>query len=268
MNETLEAIAQALFKSWFVDFDPVRVLSKQMPEKPAFLCAKTLRKTGFPDRFQKSTLGEIPEGWRVANVDEEFRLTMGQSPPGNTYNETGDGIPFYQGRTDFGFRYPTARVFCTVPSRFANTGDSLVSVRAPVGSVNLAAEKCCVGRGVAAVRHKSGSRSYTYYFMRSLESAFEQFEAEGTVFGAINKADFHALERVAPPLAFVEAFENRVFSIDQRIENNEEESRTLAALRDTLLPKLQCHATLYRKHRRRRRAVVARCAEVLDRARA
>jgi type I restriction enzyme S subunit len=186
----------------------------------------------------EATQSALPKGWRDGTVDDEFNLTMGQSPPGESYNETDDGIPFYQGRTDFGFRYPTARVFCTAPTRFANAGDTLVSVRAPVGSVNLAAEKCSVGRGVAAVRHKSGSRSYTYYFMRSLELDFARFEAEGTVFGSINKADFHAIKRATPPSALVEAFEKLVFPIDQRIENNENESRTLAALRDALLPKL------------------------------
>ena len=204
MNETLEAMARALFQNWFVD----------------------------------ATQAGLPKDWRESTVDEEFNLTMGQSPPGESYNETGDGIPFYQGRTDFGFRYPTARIFCTAPTRFANAGDTLVSVRAPVGSVNMAAEKCPVGRGVAAVRHKSGSRSYTYYFMRSLEPDFARFEADGTVFGSINKANFHAIKRATPPPALVEAFEKLVFPIDQRIENNENESRTLAALHDALLPKL------------------------------
>jgi type I restriction enzyme S subunit len=102
----------------------------------------------------------------------------------------------------------------------------------------MAAQKCSVGRGVAGVRHKSGSRSYTYYFMRSLEPDFARFEADGTVFGSINKADFHAIKRAAPPSEVVEAFEKLLFPIDQRIENNENESRTLAALRDALLPKL------------------------------
>jgi type I restriction enzyme, S subunit len=74
MNETLEAIAQALFRSWFVDFDPVRVLSGQMPQTPPFLSAKALKKAGFPDRFQDSELGEIPKGWRVATIAELAEL--------------------------------------------------------------------------------------------------------------------------------------------------------------------------------------------------
>jgi type I restriction enzyme S subunit len=215
MNETLEQMARAMFKSWFVDFEPFR--DKGMVDSP---------------------LGRIPKGWRVGRVDEDFNLTMGQSPPGETYNESGGGVPFYQGRTDFGFRFPTVRVYCTAPTRMAKAGDTLVSVRAPVGSVNMASGECAVGRGVAAVRHKSGSRSYTYYFMRSLEPEFARYEAEGTVFGSINKDDFHAIERAAPPAAVVDAFERTLYPFDQRIGSDEAESRTLAAIRDTLLPKL------------------------------
>lgn len=175
---------------------------------------------------------------KVGTVGEDFNLTMGQSPPGETYNEDGQGMPFFQGRADFGFRYPENRVYCTAPTRFAKAGDTLVSVRAPVGDVNMAKEECAIGRGVAAVRHKTGSRSYTYYAMKSLEENFGVFEAEGTVFGSINKADFQNLEIGIPTTEQVEDFEKTCYPIDQMIENNEKESRTLASLRDSLLPKL------------------------------
>jgi len=176
MSETLEAMARALFKSWFVDFDPVRAKAEGrdpgLPRSVADL---------FPDRFEDSELGEIPAGWDVGSVDDEFDLTMGQSPPGETYNEAGEGLPFYQGRADFGFRFPTLRVYCTSPTRFAKAGDSLISVRAPVGDINMASEHCAIGRGVAAARHKTASRSYTYQFMKSLDEVFARFEAEGLV---------------------------------------------------------------------------------------
>lgn len=234
MNETLESMAQALFKSWFVDFDPVR--AKMEGREPVGMDAETAAL--FPDRLVDSEIGEIPEGWGVGTVGEEFHLTMGQSPPGSTYNEIGEGLPFYQGRADFGFRYPTRRVYCTAPTRFASKGDTLVSVRAPVGDINMANERCCAGRGVAAIRHKSGSRSYTYYSMRILRSRFDDFEAEGTVFGSINKNDFSGLAFVVPPVRLVDSFETRMFSFDQQIENQTEETSTLAATRDRLLPKL------------------------------
>jgi type I restriction enzyme, S subunit len=238
-NETLEGMARALFKAWFVDFEPVRAKmngrwqrSQSLPGLPAHLYDL------FPDRLGESELGAIPEGWKVTSVDDEFDVTMGQSPPGNTYNETGDGLPFYQGRADFEFRFPRRRVYCTAPTRLARHGDTLVSVRAPVGDINMASEDCAVGRGVAAVRHKTGSRSYTYQFMSSLSDVFARFDAEGTVFGSIGKKDFHSIVHVKPPRDLVFAYEKLAGPSDDQIERNERESRAIAQLRDTLLPKL------------------------------
>lgn len=233
MNETLDAIARAVFKSWFVDFDPVRAKCEgRDPGLPKPLADL------FPDSFEDSESGEIPKGWRVRTVGEEFNLTMGQSPPGTTYNETGDGLPFFQGSTDFGFRFPVRRVYCTAPTRLAQAGDTLVSVRAPVGDINMAIERCCIGRGVAAVRHASGSRSYTHYFMKALRSVFNRFEADGTVFGSINKSDFHSLQSVIPNSGVVAAFDRLAAPLDDRISKIEEETANLVTTRDTLLPKL------------------------------
>ena len=234
MNETLEATAWAIFKAWFVNFDPVK--AKMEGRKPA--CMDTETAALFPSALQDSALGKIPMGWQVNTIDKDFNLTMGQSPPGSTYNEDENGMPFYQGRKDFGFRYPTRRVYCTTPKRFAEKGDTLVSVRAPVGDVNMVEEKCSIGRGVAAIRHHTGSRSYTYYTMRSLQEVFSRYEAEGTVFGSINKTDFQTLSHLRPPNEIIEVFERLVYPLDQSLENNENESRTLTQTRDTLLPKL------------------------------
>ncbi|MBW1929893.1 MAG: restriction endonuclease subunit S [Deltaproteobacteria bacterium] len=253
MNRTLEAIARAIFKSWFVDFDPVVVnaikAGNPIPDKFAERAAhyrenpdalglpeRILRL--FPDCFQESELGPIPEGWEVTTIGTEFNLTMGQSPPGSTYNEKGEGFPFFQGRRDFGFRYPSNRVYCTAPKRIAHAGDTLVSVRAPVGDINMAYETCCIGRGVAAVRHKSRSRSYTYYAMRALGERLKTYEAEGTVFGAINRKQFENLPSIAPQAHVVSQFEELVYPIDENIRSFEEEARILSRLRDTLLPKL------------------------------
>ncbi|HPO65483.1 MAG TPA: restriction endonuclease subunit S [Bacteroidales bacterium] len=248
MNQTLEEMARALFKSWFVDFDPVRAKAAVRREHPDWSNAQVSRTACptlkpeiaelFPDEFENSELGEIPKGWRIGCVDDVFDLVLGQSPPGETYNEVGEGIPFYQGRADFTFRFPDRRVYCTAPTRFAKKGDTLISVRAPVGAINLAFEDCAIGRGVAAARHKTGAKSYTYYFMHGLAEVFNRFEAEGTVFGSISKKDFHAIQCVIVPSQVVEAFERLCEPIDVRVEFAEIESRSLAALRDTLLPKL------------------------------
>lgn len=233
MNETLEAVASAIFKSWFVDFDPVRAKAEGrdtgLPGEIAEL---------FPDSFENSEIGKIPRGWNPSTVGSEFNLTMGQSPPGSTYNEAGNGLPFFQGRRDFGFRYPSKRVYCMAPQRFADPGDTLVSVRAPVGKKNMAMERCCIGRGVAGIRHKSGSRSYTYYAMHTLSDRFSRFEAEGTVFGAINKKQFEMLRWLSPGESLVDEFEKIVFPFDEQIEKNTDRSATVKSLRNTLLPKL------------------------------
>ena len=85
--------------------------------------------------------GEDVENREIGTVIQDFNLTMGQSPPGETYNEDGLGVPFFQGRADFGIRFPRNRVFCTAPTRFANQGDTLVCVRAPVGDLNIGLRK-------------------------------------------------------------------------------------------------------------------------------
>jgi type I restriction enzyme S subunit len=234
MNATLEAMARALFQSWFVDFDPVR--AKLDGREPVGLV--TSDAALFPEQLEDSPLGYIPKGWIAGTLSDGFNLTMGQSPPGYTYNEEGKGLPFYQGRTDFGFRFPSRRIYCTAPTRYAKPGDTLVSVRAPVGDINMAIEHCCLGRGVAAVRHRTGAISFTYYSMANLAADFSRFEADGTVFGSINKDSFGKLRFVIPPDEVVDAYEENVSPLDNKIRIHEEQSSTLAAIRDTMLPKL------------------------------
>ena len=239
MNETLEEMARALFKAWFINFEPVRAKiegrwrrGESLPGMPAELYDL------FPDRLVDSELGAVPEGWAVGTVGECFNLTMGQSPPGSTYNEEGDGMSFFQGSADFDFRYPTNRRYCTAPARIAEPDDTLVSVRAPVGTINMAWEKCCIGRGLAALRHKSGCRSFTYYAVNALQREIQQYEHTGTVFGAINKRQFETLPTLEPPTVMVDAFGTFALNWDERIRLNTAENRTLATMRDTLLPKL------------------------------
>lgn len=234
MNHTLKSMAQVLFKSWFVDFDPV--VAKIEGRKPYGKNAETT--SLFPSEFQDLELGSIPKGWKVGVVDDVFDLIMGQSPPGTTYNEIGNGIIFYQGRTDFGFRFPEPRIYCTAPTRFANPGDTLVSVRAPVGDINMALEKCSIGRGLASIRHKTGGRSYTYYSMHFLKDEFDVFEGEGTLFGSISGPGYRNIKIVIPPKEIVDTFERIAKPMDDTIESNERQTKYLSVIRDALLPKL------------------------------
>ncbi|MFD5442191.1 restriction endonuclease subunit S [Streptomyces tendae] len=170
-------------------------------------------------------------------ITDIANVTMGQSPPGDTFNEQRTGIPFYQGTRDFGFRFPGYRVWCTAVTRQAEANDVLVSVRAPVGQINVAAELCGIGRGLASVR----SEKYPHVLLQALSadrSIWLPYEAEGTVFGSINKKQLTQLEIGWPAAEFVDSLESRLSALDQRIRHATEESRSLAALRDTLLPQL------------------------------
>ncbi|MEV6739447.1 restriction endonuclease subunit S [Streptomyces sp. NPDC051104] len=170
-------------------------------------------------------------------ITDVASITMGQSPPGETYNERGDGLPFYQGTRDFGMRYPRHRVWCTAVTRYAYENDVLVSVRAPVGEINVAAEECGIGRGVAAVR----SVQYPHVLLHALSSdrsVWRPYEAEGTVFGSINKKQFSQLELSWPSEQSIDGLESQLKALDDRLRQATEESRTLATLRDTLLPQL------------------------------
>ena len=213
INHNLEEQAQALYKSWFVDFEP------------------------FKDgKFVESELGMIPEGWRVGTLSEVSSITMGQSPSGTSFNEAGNGIAFYQGRTEFGFRFPTTRLFTTEPARFAEQFSILLSVRAPVGDINIAKEKCCIGRGLASIHGKY--QSFVFYTVESLKPVMNRFNGEGTVFGSINRKELEGLKIVVPPLTIQKEFNSITNIFDREIYNKSIESVTLCHLRDTLLPKL------------------------------
>ena len=239
MNKTLEGMARALFGSWFVDFDPIRAKMDGRWRRGASLPGLPARLYGlFPDGLVDSDLGKIPNGWTVNTFENCFSLTMGQSPPSNTCNDDGRGLPFFQDSADFGSRYPKNGKYCAAPARIAQAGDTLVSVRAPAGAINMAWEECCVGRGIAVIRHKSRSRSFTYYSMWSLQHALQQYEQTGTAFGAITRKQLEMLPVIEPPIHLVGCFEAHVLALDERIRLNTSESVSLMRKRDALLPKL------------------------------
>lgn len=165
-------------------------------------------------------------------------ITMGQSPIGSSYNEENIGTVFYQGRAEFGSRFPNRRLFTTEPKRMANRGDILLSVRAPVGDINVANEPCCIGRGLAAIHSKSGHNSFLLYSMFVLQSYLDIYNGEGTVFGSINQKKLSALPIYIPSTDKIIRFENMVTPIDSMIQIRSKEIQYLCELRDQLLPRL------------------------------
>ena len=185
------------------------------------------------DALFQQKFGALKDNAVLADIAD---ITMGQSPAGSSYNENGVGAIFYQGRAEFGWRYPTQRLCTTEPKRMAKAGDVLMSVRAPVGDLNLAYEDCCIGRGLAAIH--CDQPSYGLYLMRSLHKKLDAYNGEGTVFGSINGKALNGLPVALPDDAAIRAFEKEVEPIDAQIRSNEAELRSLATLRDALLPKL------------------------------
>ena len=165
-------------------------------------------------------------------------VTMGQSPKGSSYNEQAIGEVFYQGRAEFGFRFPSRRLYTTEPKRIAEPGDVLLSVRAPVGDLNVAYERCCIGRGLGAIHSKDGHSSFILYTMFSLKPQLDVFNGEGTVFGSINRDSLNAIPVEIPSPDRIEQFEAFARPMDDLIRSNYEEICRLEALRDSLLPKL------------------------------
>ena len=213
INRNLEAQAQAIFKSWFIDFEPF--------------------KNG---RFIDSELGKIPEGWKVGNLSDIANITMGQSPNGNSYNEKKTGMIFFQGRAEFGWRFPRNRLYTTAPKRIAERDSVLLSIRAPVGDINKALERCCIGRGLATLT--SNHKTFLYYKMQSIRHLLDVYNGEGTVFGSINKNTLQEIRTIIPIDSEIIRFELKLKVVDELIRNNYIENLRLMKLRNALLPEL------------------------------
>jgi type I restriction enzyme S subunit len=153
---------------------------------------------------------------------------MGQSPPGETYNEQGYGLPFFQGAADFSYRLPTPRVFCSAPSRVARPGDILLSVRAPIGRVNVADRECAIGRGLAIIRPRGvHDARYIEFALRYLEPYWHTIEGTGSVFGNATRADLEGLRLPWPSESERRAIAHILGTLDDKIELNRRMSETL-----------------------------------------
>ena len=226
INLALEAMAKTLYDYWFVQFD--------FPDQNG----KPYKSSGGKMVYNPELKREIPEGWGVEKLGDIANITMGQSPKGTSYNEVGEGMLFFQGSTDFGWRFPVARQYTTEPSRIAEEDDILLSVRAPVGTLNIADKRCCIGRGLAAINSKVGVNSYIFNVMQDFKKLFDMRNSVGTTFGSITKDDLYSLQLVSPPNELLMKFDQSVKSFDREIKNRSRQNQELTKLRDWLLPML------------------------------
>ncbi|MCL4498683.1 MAG: restriction endonuclease subunit S [Chloroflexi bacterium] len=208
----LEDAARQLYREWFV-------------------------RLRFPGHEHTRIVDGVPEGWERVKLGELAEITMGQSPESKHYNEDSEGFPFHQGVTDFGDRFVTHRIYSTAMNRIAGPGDILCSVRAPVGRLNVTLDKIVIGRGLAALRSKTGHQSL---LLQQLRAHFfkEDLIGGGAIFASVTKKEFSAQGLLEPPERLKRAFEDVTVPCDEQIRVLHLQNQKLRAARDLLLPRL------------------------------
>jgi type I restriction enzyme, S subunit len=234
INAELEAMAKTLYDYWFVQFDFPFDFVQGKPAQNG----KPYKSSGGKMVYNPTLKREIPVGWKDKRLSQIANITMGQSPPGESLNGSGDGIEFFQGSTDFGWQFPTVRQYTTKPARMATRGDILLSVRAPVGDMNIANLDCCIGRGLAALNSKEGFDGFLFYVMQYFKQIFDRRNSEGTTFGSITKDDLHSLPLAYPPTELLKEYDKIVSRYNQMVFTRSMENQHLTQLRDWLLPML------------------------------
>ena len=213
MNRTLEEMAQAIFRSQFIDFD------------------------GHDDLID-SELGPIPRGWRVEPLQRLAVVTMGASPKGDTYNQTGAGTPLINGPAQFGPFFPAKTKWTTAPTKVSEAGDLVLCVRGSTTGRRVVSDgEYCLGRGVCSIRSRTGDQEYArlavHFALRRLLT-----RATGSVFPNLSGPSIKNLPILVPPAEALSAFRRSAEPMRERQWSNATARRTLTELRDTLLPKL------------------------------
>ena len=208
----LEDAARRLYREWFVH----------------------LR---FPGHESVPVKDGVPEGWAKVPLGDVAEITMGQSPESKYYNTDGDGLPFHQGVSDFGHRFVKHEAYTKQATRIAEAGDILCSVRAPVGRLNFTRDKIAIGRGLSAMRSRTGHQSLLFY---QLDALFveEDMIGGGAIFASVGKKELFGQLILQPSTSIATTFNRLVSDLDLQIENLDSQNQELAKARDLLLPKL------------------------------
>ena len=243
-NATLESIAQALFKSWFIDFDPVRAKAKG--REPEGMDAATAAL--FPSEFEESALGAIPKGWAVQPIGELVEAVGGSTP--DTKNEAYWEPATHHWTSPKDLSGATAPVLldterkvsasglAKISSGLLPVGTLLMSSRAPIGYLSLAQIPVAINQGYIAML-PGGRLSPTYlYFWCKLHMDAIKGRANGSTFMEISKKAFRPIPAVLPPREVIESFTGIADSVFRRLTANERQARELAEIRDTILPRL------------------------------
>jgi len=235
IEENLHEMISALFRSWFIDFDPVKIKSDgRMPygmdEETAAL---------FPDSFVDSELGPIPIGWEVGKLSDIAKITMGTSPPGESYCDLDSGIlPLLNGAGDFNDSIIAPKQGTTQPTKIANDGDFVFCIRATIGNLSVCEEMYCIGRGVASAKERNWfDRGFLHQTISNLFRVWE-WEATGSVIKGITGPEVKNAPVVLPPKSIRKSFENTVMESMLMIQKCMNLEESLSTCLEALLPRL------------------------------
>ncbi|WP_302653961.1 restriction endonuclease subunit S [uncultured Clostridium sp.] len=171
------------------------------------------------DGYKITELGEIPSDWNIMKLSEVAEIVMGQSPDSSSYNDTEDGVAFFQGKTEFGRINPVVKKWCNNPTKISKPLDILISVRAPVGDVNINNIEACIGRGLGAIRATSSSNyKYLYYAIQKYNNQLKK-ASQGSTFEAINSNDLKGLKLPIPHIDEQEKIALILSNVDEQIDN-------------------------------------------------
>lgn len=191
--------------------------------------------------YHDTPIGMIPKGWEVVRMGDEdiADLIMGQSPPSSTYNDKKTGLPFLQGNAEFGEMYPTPVLSCSQPTKLSEKNDILLSVRAPVGDVNITPHKLCIGRGLAAIRPKRNNLDYLFlfYYLKFGSRIFESLSM-GSTFKAIRKEEVVKFQLPLPPLPEQQKISEILSTVDKKLELLREKKERFEMIKKGLMEDL------------------------------
>ncbi len=192
-------------------------------------------KTDLSEGYRDTEIGPLPEEWEVVRLEEVATFVMGQSPSSDTYNVSGSGLPFLQGKAEFGDVYPQPVKWCSSPLKVSPEGAILVSVRAPVGDVNIAPYECCIGRGLAAIQPTTeASTKYLFYCLGFHKNRFEE-QSSGSTFKSINKGVLKNFLTPLPSLPQQKAIAHVLSTIRKAIESTEQVIEASRELKRSLM---------------------------------
>lgn len=200
-------------------------------------------------KFKNTEIGKIPVDWKVAKLGEVTQIIMGQSPPSDSYFEFVNGVPFFQGNAEFGAKFPKILKWCNSPRKLAETGDILVSVRAPVGDVNIAPIECCIGRGLAALRGTRIHNDYLYFVMNYFKDTLVKI-GQGSTFEAINKRDIFELKIPFPTILEQNKIAEILISVDEAINRKQEIIEKTNILKKGLMQELLTRGIGHKKFKK------------------